>query len=128
MYVGGLLDSKPFVGCWDYEGNQLYHSQLEITERTTIVSLAVDKGGGSFSDNGQTLVYLSGYTHTEQRASFAAQFDAKTGKQNWMQLYKGENISPSAADQEKDEMEGGSDGASYIVSYILTLNATSCQN
>ncbi len=110
------------MGCWDHEGNQSYYSPLDTIESITIVALAVGKSG--ITDEGRTLVYLSGYTNTEQRASFAAQFDAKTGKQNWMNLYSGENYSSLAVDQKKkNEMEGGSDGAGYSVSY-KTLNAT----
>ncbi len=113
------------MGCWDREGNKFHSSRVDTKENISIVALAV---GQSCS---KTFVYLSGYTKTEKRASFLAQFDVKTLDQNWIKFYKGEKITSNGhssfdtANHEENEMEDGSYGnAGYSVSITYLITST----
>ncbi len=99
---------------------------MRTTENLNVVALAVGQSSQTTEMCSKTLVYLSGYTNTEKQASFAAQFDAKTLQQNWLNLYKGEKITSNYSssldvmDQEENEMEDGSgDSAGYSVSITM---------
>ncbi len=120
------MSSKPFVGCWDHESDRFSYSRVRTTENLNVVALAVGQSSQTTEMSSKTFVYISGYTNTEKQASFAAQFDAKTLHQNWMNLYKGEKITSNDSssldvmDQEEIEMEDGSDdNAGYSVSITM---------
>ncbi len=100
------------MGCWDREGNELYHSFLDTTESITVVALAVGQGS-------KTLVYLSGYTNAENRASFAAQFDAETRKQNWIYFYKGDSVIHMENSSSAGRNDDGGNNAGYSVSMVM---------